>query len=147
MGGLMRTILLLCLCGCASMPKTPQAIAEKSKCQPWEIAYYTHYSMDYVLTPVWEEAQTCLDRQTGDCKCFAVIAKESLDRCAGYESRILVLGNGKRRHAVTVFTDHKGQRGYINSLYYGVYPPSTEWETIAKDIQGNWKIAYWRGNE
>ena len=142
----MKTILLLCLfmTGCASVPRTPQAIAEKSKCEPWQIAYYVNYSMDYVLQPKWEEAQTCLDRQTGDCKCFAVIARDSLNRCAGYEARIITLADGKRRHAVAVFTDHKGKRGYIDSHLYGIYPQETTWEAIAKDMRGNWRINEWR---
>jgi len=142
----MKTMILLCLfmTGCSSLPKTPQAIAEKSKCEPWQIAHYVNYSMDYVLQPKWEDSQTCLDRQTGDCKCFAVVARDILNRCAGYEAGIVTLKDGDKRHAVAVFTDHKGQRGYIDSYLYGLYPRGTDWEVIAKDMRGNWQINKWR---
>lgn len=98
----------------ANPPTTPQEIAVRTKCDPSGIAYWIGQSIDYKETAGWESAQACLDRGTGDCKCKATIAEETLLFCIGYDYELASLYDGENRHAVVLFQDYKGRYGFID---------------------------------
>jgi predicted transglutaminase-like cysteine proteinase len=132
-------VLVLLLCGCASArPMTSQTLAEVSKCDPAWVQYHTERALTYKLQgPNWYEADTCLSLGEGDCKCFAMVAREALSGCVGYEARIAVLRPLKGAlHAVAIYTDHKGQRGFITQSTQKSYPPTTQWGEIIDQIPG-----------
>ena len=131
-------VLIAFLMGCASTPKSVQNIAEKSHCDPAWVQYHTERALTYKLQgPNWYEADTCLSIGEGDCKCFAMVAREALSRCVGYEARIAVLRPLKGTlHAVAIYTDHKGQRGFITQSTQKSYPQNTQWVEIIDQIPG-----------
>ena len=131
-------VLIAFLMGCASAPKSVQQIAEQSKCEPAWVQYHTERAITYKLQgPNWYEADTCLSLGEGDCKCFAMVAREALSRCVGYEARIAVLRPLKGNlHAVAIYTDHLGRRGFITQSTQKSYPKGTDWREIIDEIPG-----------
>jgi len=117
---------------------TPQAVAEWSKCDPAKVAFVIGTIPYRLQGPTWWPADTCLTMGYGDCKCYATIAKATLDRCAGYESHIKILKHPYKapNHAVTLFTDHKGRRGYINGHDHKTFDGDTNWQDIVATVPG-----------
>jgi hypothetical protein len=120
---------------------TPQELASFSKCEPARIAFWTS-AMAYKVQPRWEGAAACMARKAGDCKCYAVIAKETLAEC-GVEAFMKTATNvaNTKGHAFTLYVDHKGRRGYINGAQQASFPPDTEWADVVADIDGGiWRV-------
>lgn len=117
---------------------TPQELAEHTKCQPDKISYWIGSMIEYVPQGrTWDNAELCMTRQHGDCKCRSMIAKETLDRCAGYEARIVKgYSADGNHHAFVLFTDHAGKRGFIDGGDSGTFPAGTNWEDIVS--ANNW---------
>ena len=96
---------------------TPQELAEWSKCRPEKMADYLQARMAYAEQDRWLPASVVMAKQAGDCKGYSAVAKAALNRCAGYEARI-VIKDGKepgKKHAIVVFTDHKGRQGIFDN--------------------------------
>lgn len=123
---------------------TPKDLAQWADCSPPRIAYAVAQSIHYKEVPQWETGQECLTRGYGDCKCMAVIAKESLMTCEGYSPRIVVLVSkqGKPRyHAITVYTRADGKRGFINGGAWVELPKDTDWNEVIKRVLGGpWEV-------
>jgi len=140
-------IIVLAICGAVAV-NTPkpmynvQEVAEWSKCDPAKVAFYIG-TLQYEEQKDWLPAEVCLRLGEGDCKCFAQIAKEVLDRCAGYDNNIAILDPLIRPsyHAVTLFTDHKGNKGFINGSYYGYLD---SWDDVRDISGGPWEIYQWK---
>lgn len=109
---------------------TPQELAEWAKCDPAKISYYIGQRIRYTRQPHWEPAELVMARQAGDCKGKASVAVSALSRCAGYEPRIITYPTATGRHAIAIYTDHKGQRGFIDDGRQEVYAPGTPWHEI-----------------
>lgn len=119
--------------------KTPKDIAIWAKCSPHKIGYGISQSMNYARYTKWQSSETCLQNKSGDCKCIAVLAKDTLETCDGFSAFIKVIretGGERRYHAVTLYTNHKGQRGFINGLEIKTFPPGTDWNEIISAISG-----------
>ncbi len=123
---------------------TPQELAEWSKCDPAKISYWIGQSVEYTEQTKWDPAEVVMSRKSGDCKGNASVAVAALSRCAGYEPRIIVLhpvdGQGDS-HAVALYTDHKGRRGYIDGSRQQSYPPGTPWASVARGVGEKWREA------
>ena len=117
---------------------TPQAVAEWAECDPDKVAFAIGTIPYRDQGPTWWPSETCLTIGYGDCKCFATIAKDTLSRCNGYEARIKILKPTYKasRHAITLFTDHKGRRGYINGHKAKTFYPDTDWNDIIDSVGG-----------
>ncbi|HAF95835.1 MAG: hypothetical protein A2X34_02935 [Elusimicrobia bacterium GWC2_51_8] len=87
-----------------------------------------------------------MTRGVGDCKCMAVVAEETLNSCAGVEARVVTLKNDAGNlHAVTLYTNHKGKKGFIDEINRKQYEPETAWRNIVADIGGGpWTIVEWQ---
>lgn len=127
---------------------SPPEIAQWAGCDVGKVSWFVAQSIDYKVTKGWEVASTCLERKTGDCKCYAVANKEILDNCNGWTNRLVTIrrpiGNGNYSyHAVTVFVDHKGNKGYINGRYYKIYDPDKDLGEMLKEIEGGpWEYVH-----
>jgi len=125
---------------------TVEDIAKKSKCDIGNIAYYVGQALQY---PRWnnhakdfEEAQVCLTRGVGDCKCHATVAMEVMGYC-GYKALLVTVEDRYQSHALVLFKDKKGNRGYVNAPYYRIVDGDTPWDDIIKRAMGkNWQIVY-----
>jgi hypothetical protein len=115
-----------------------QELATWANCDPHKIAYATAQSITYVEHKGWEASSDCLKRRTGDCKCLAITSRDALNAC-GYEASIVSLHHhplDKRpSHAIAVFTDNKGRRGYINGVNARLHG-RTEWADIFQTVPG-----------
>ena len=122
----------------------PSDLAKWANCSPPKIAYGVSQRIEYKLTKGWESAEACLKRGNGDCKCMAKIADETIGFCDGYTHRIITLksvGFPSRYHAITIYTDSKGRRGFINSEQSVEFPPDTDWNKIISSVQGGpWEV-------
>lgn len=125
--------------------KSPQELAEWAKCDPAKISYYIGRRIWYTEQPHWEDAELVMAREAGDCKGKTSVAVAALSRCAGYEPRVIVLhplnGQGKN-HAVALYTDHKGRRGFIDDARQESYPPGTPWAVVARGVGKKWREAH-----
>ena len=110
---------------------TPSELAAWSKCSPAKISYWIGQRVRYTYQPHWDPAELVMAREAGDCKGKASVAVEALNRCVGYEARIVTYATPTGRHAVAVYRDHKGRRGYIDDARQENFPPGTEWAEIA----------------
>jgi predicted transglutaminase-like cysteine proteinase len=96
---------------------SPQELAEWAKCSPEKMADYLQARITYAKQDKWLPAEVVMTRGTGDCKGFSIVTKDTLNRCAGFEARI-VIKDGKepgKKHAIVVFTDHKGRQGIFDN--------------------------------
>lgn len=133
-------VLVTLLIGCGLKPvKTPSELASYKNCDPEGVAYYITNSITYGEQKRYLPAETCLAVREGDCKCMAVVARDTLNRCVGYDARVVVLapesGQGNN-HAIAVFTDYKGNRGFINWSQSRTFPPGTEWSEVVASVKG-----------
>jgi hypothetical protein len=123
---------------------SPVELAKWAECKPPKICYGISQSIDYKITKGWESASVCLSRGNGDCKCMATTASETIGFCEGYTHRIVTLkskGFPSKYHAITVYTDKEGRRGFINSSQCAEFPPDTDWnEIIAEVLGGPWEV-------
>lgn len=129
---------LLGLTGTLPM-RTPKDLAAYTRCQPDRISHWIGQRITYKKTPDWEPAEACMARGTGDCKCMAVIAEETLNYCAGIDSRIAILRHKDEPgplHAVTLYTDERGRRGFINDISRMMFDPGTAWDEVLAYIGG-----------
>jgi len=125
---------------------TVEDIANKSKCDIGNIAYYVGQALQYPRwdnhPPVFEEAQVCLTRGVGDCKCHATVAMEVMGYC-GYKALLVTVEDRYQAHALVLFKDRKGNRGYVNAPYYRIVDGDTPWEDIVERAMGkDWQIVY-----
>jgi len=129
-------VLAIILCGC-SAPRfyTVGEVATWSKCEPVNISWWTAQTIEYKDTKGWESAEKCIARGTGDCKCLAVVPRDILKKC-GYSSKVITIKNGKRLHAVVLYTDKSGRRGFINGVTQKSYEARTDWNKIISEISG-----------
>jgi hypothetical protein len=134
--------------------KSPDDLAVYTKCEPERIAYWIDNSISYQEQGnYWLPAGASMSLRSGDCKAMATIAKDTLNRCVGYEARILIIrnvadvsctfgnktskcGTSTMTHAITVFTDHNGKRGFIDGGNFKIYPGRTEWKDVLKGVPG-----------
>ena len=114
--------------------KTPQELADYSKCDVDRISFWIAQSHYYKVTKGWEKAEECMkpDR-TYDCTCMAVIANETLKSC-GYNSRILTLHKGDKYHAVVYFSRPDGTRGFISGIVRREYDRKALFDDINSDM-------------
>ena len=121
---------------------TPPDLAVYTKCQPDNISHWIGQRIDYKATVGWEDAATCMVRGTGDCKCMALVARETLNSCEGVDAQIIILRNKYNKlHAVALYIDNKGNRGFIDSIYRKQFDPGTKWDEVIKGIAGGpWVI-------
>jgi hypothetical protein len=144
----MKISLFLCalLIGCGLKPvKTPGELAHYKGCDPEAVAYYVGNAITYTTQKRYLPAETCLATRQGDCKCAAIVARDTLNRCVGYEARLVVLApkSGKgNNHAIAVFTDYKGQRGFIDWSKSKTFPAGTDWAEVIASVKGG----PWRTN-
>lgn len=116
---------------------TPQELAQWAKCDPSKVAYYIGQKTEYKLQGKdWGTAEEAMAIGQADCKGKALIARDTLNSCVGYEARIAILKRGNTRHAITLFTDHNGNRGFINDIQSRTYPPNTDWNEVIDGIGG-----------
>ena len=96
---------------------TPQELAGWSRCKPEKMADYFAARMAYAEQDKWLPAEVVMAKQAGDCKGFSTVAKAALNRCAGFEARIVIKDGTApgKKHAIVVFTDHKGRRGIFDN--------------------------------
>jgi len=96
---------------------TPQELAEWSRCKPEKMADYFAARMAYTEQDKWLPAEVVMTKQAGDCKGYSAVAKAALNRCAGYEARIVIKDGTMpgKKHAIVVFTDHKGRQGIFDN--------------------------------
>ena len=118
-------------------------LAAWSRCEIPMIAYYVGQRVEYAPQAVWLPADAVIAAGRGDCKGKAVVARDALLAC-GHEARVVILrtGTGKatKRHAIAVYTDAQGRRGYVDDNYYNTYDPGTAWaDLIAKRWRG-WSV-------
>jgi len=140
----MKTIILIAVMAVSAHATTVEDIAKKSKCDIGNIAYYVGQALQY---PRWnnhakdfEEAQVCLDRGGGDCKCHATVAMEVMGYC-GYKALMITIRDDYQAHAMVIFKDKKGNRGYLNTPYYRIVDGDTPWGDIIKRAMGrDWRI-------
>ncbi|HNW44688.1 MAG TPA: hypothetical protein PKI19_09305 [Elusimicrobiales bacterium] len=145
-----HAIALLFLSLTGTLPvATPQELAVYTNCQPDRISHWIGQRIAYKKTEGWEPASVCMARGSGDCKCMAVVAEETLNACVGNDAQIAVLKNINATHAVALYTDFKGRRGFINEIDRQDFEPGTDWLKIVKAVRGGpWSIVrmYARGD-
>ena len=134
------------------MPKPPditdpQLAAQWAECDAGKISWFIGQKIDYKLMPKWESATSCLERGTGDCKCYATTAKEIMDNCNGWRTRLITVrrwdGERFRYHAVTYFVDHKGNKGYINGQNFKMFDGDKDLEELLENIEGGpWEYVH-----
>ena len=93
---------------CWKYPKTVDALAKQVK-TPWQLSVFLWHRIWYKsdkdvhgLPDHWQKAEETLQRRTGDCEDFSILAKAVLD-IWGYETKIIVVCNPKEAHAVCAF--------------------------------------------
>ncbi|HOX22228.1 MAG TPA: hypothetical protein PLL10_02095 [Elusimicrobiales bacterium] len=135
--GLLLAFTGLLSCGTARIV-SPDVLAQYTACDVDNISHWIGQRIEYrEQGPVWDSAAVCMARGWGDCKCAATVARDTLNMCAGYEARVVVLRGPRRAlHAVAVFTDHKGRRGYINGIGRRLFDPGTAWQDVIQAIPG-----------
>ena len=96
---------------------TPQELAEWSSCRPEKMADYLQARIKPEPQKGWLPAEVVMAKQAGDCKGYSAVAKAALNRCAGYEARIVIKDGTMpgKKHAIVVFTDHKGRQGIFDN--------------------------------
>ncbi len=121
---------------------TPAELASYTKCQPDRISHWIGQRIVYRRTERWESAETCMARGSGDCKCMAVVARDTINSCAGMEAWITILRNGAGGlHAVVFLRDHTGSKWFIDSISRKEFPSGTDWNEVAGDIRGGpWAV-------
>lgn len=123
-------------CGTARM-MSPEELAVYTNCDPEKIAYWIDNRIEYhEQGAYWLPAGASMTLERGDCKAKATIARDTLNRCVGYEAWVKVIKNGERYHAVSMFTDNKGRKGFMDSGIIKLYPASTPWSFIVLEIPG-----------
>ena len=130
-------IAVMFLAGCAA-PRfnRPQQVADWAKCDLSKISYWIAQGIDYKIYKGFEEAEVCMARGEGDCKCKAVVGQKILERCAGYSPKLVIVRNksATRRHAITIFTDYRGKKGFIND--YQVETGYDDWSDVLDKVSG-----------
>lgn len=137
-------IILLMLMAVSAHATTVEDIAKKSKCDIGNIAYYVGQALQYPRwdnhPPVFEEAQVCLTRGVGDCKCHATVAAEVMGYC-GYKAILVTVEDRYQAHALVLFKDKKGHRGYLDVPNYKFFDGDTPWKEIVSRIPGwHWTV-------
>ncbi len=123
----------------ASSPKditNTQELANWAKCDTEKIAYFVSQKIEYTEQSGWRDGNTCIALGKGDCKCKAAVANEALLYCVGYTPRIATIIKGDDKHAVVLFTDHIGRRGFIDNSNTKRFSANTEWQDIINTIGG-----------
>ena len=123
---------------------TVEDIANRSKCDIGDIAYYVGQALQYPRwdnhPPVFEDAQVCLTRGVGDCKCHATVAMEVMGYC-GYKALLVTVEDRYQSHALVLFKDKKGNRGYLDVPNYRFFDGDTPWKEIVSRIPGwHWEV-------
>jgi len=132
----------------AVLPTTPKLdspaeLASWSECKPEKIAVYLADRVEYTKQENWESASEVMARGKGDCKGRATTAKQALDYC-GYFAEINIIKNPSHRasHAIVVYEDTKGNRGYIDGPNYKELGLKYDWDELIHKIPGGPWIAY-----
>lgn len=141
----------LVLSGCFGKFKSPQELAQAAGAGPGktcDIQYISGWeggAIQYKKQSGYAPAAEVMARKWGDCKGFAVVAKETLEAC-GIKNHIVQLtqeeGPG---HVITVFTLPSGERGYIDAGNSKIYPASKPWKDIIYDVppgRGHWEANF-----
>jgi len=137
-----RKVLILgvfVLVGCIT-PRfyEPSELAEYTNCEPSKIAYWITGRMNYLEQgPYWDDASVCMRHQSGDCKCAAAIAMETLNHCPNIASWMVILDHKEKKvaHAVAFFT--KGDRiGYIDWGRAVIGPSGVSVSDLIADMPG-----------
>lgn len=127
---------------------SPAELVEYTKGDPAKIAEWVGLAITHEYTPRWEAAETCMTRRSGDCKCYAIVARDALLMTGNYEANLVIIYNPQRfaatgkKHAVAIYTDlHTGERGVLNYGRRYAFSAGTPWAELMAAVPGGpWEI-------
>lgn len=127
---------------------TPMELAAWSKCDVEKVARYTGQGVYYKLQGNdWGNAELVMSRGWGDCKGKALVNQAALLACGYPLARVVAIrrgvGKGMSRHAIVLFSDSHGKRGYIDNDIVGYAEKGESWGNLIindKRWRGRWKL-------
>ena len=140
-------VLAFLLSGCIN-PRfyNPEELAEYTNCDPHKIAYWITGRMNYLEQgPFWDDAEICMRHETGDCKCAAKIAEETLLHCPKTVAWTEVITHKTKgvKHAIAFFMKEDGRIGYIDWGRAVIAPKYMTVDKLIQDLPGG----PWQGKE